>query len=175
MGEIIFVLGGTRSGKSEYAETLAMDSKRVAYIATCICCDKEMESRIDIHRKRRPAEWTTFEEPRNIAAIVPHLNGKFDTVLIDCLTIYTSNLLLDTQEIRLGMEDILKNTKAMITALKSSSCKSIIVSNEVGLGVVPESSLGRKFRDIAGSVNKFVASEADRVFFIVSGIPMKIK
>jgi len=172
MGEIIFVLGGTRSGKSEYAEELAIQANnKVAYIATCICSDKEMESRIDIHKKRRPVEWTTFEEPRNIANLVPTLNKEFNTALIDCLTIYTSNLMFDN----LNKENILTNIKELLTALQSSNCKSIIVSNEVGLGIVPESAMGREFRDIAGEVNKLVASQADTVFFVVSGIPMKIK
>ena len=172
MGKLTLILGGARSGKSEHAETLALNSNsKVAYIATCMWKDGEMEERIKNHQKRRPSSWKTVEEPKNIASIVPAIDKNFDTVIIDCLTIYTSNLIFE----KLSRDEILQNITSMTDALKSASFNTIIVSNEVGMGIVPEQELGRKFRDIAGNVNKLVASVADEVLFIIAGIPMKLK
>ena len=172
MAEITFILGGTRSGKSEYAEKMAIDtSEKVAYFATCISNDEEMDQRILAHKNRRPANWKTIETPYDICSALNQIDTEFKTVLIDCLTIFTSNLLLQ----ELNESEILKKIDLMIKTLKEKNFKAIIVSNEVGLGIVPESSLGREFRDIAGKVNQLVAREADNVFFVVSGIPVKIK
>src|SRR5574344_88585 len=168
MGEITFILGGTRSGKSEFAENLVKnENNKTAYIATCICNDEEMQKRIDLHKKRRPKTWSTIEEPENISNIVPKLNNdNYKTVLIDCLTIYISNLMFNNySEI-----EILKNIENMISSINKSDTKTIIVSNEVGLGIVPESQLGRKFRDIAGKANQIVAKNAKNVYFVVSEI-----
>ncbi len=172
MGEIIFILGGARSGKSSFAESLAKESSdNVAYVATYVPCttDDEMKERINHHQKSRPNFWKTYEEGYNIAPLLKNIDSE--VIVIDCMTIYTSNLLLaDKTE-----EEIKANIAQIIFSLKDVEYKAIIVANEVGLGVVPESPLGRKFRDIAGRVNQAIAKEADSVYFIATGIPLKIK
>lgn len=171
MGKIILVLGGARSGKSTYALELAKKQKRVAFVATCQGLDKEMKERIKLHRDSRPRSWQTFEEPKDIDSLFPKLVNKFDCILLDCLTLLVSNLLLEggSQKTIEG-----KITKAL-ALLRNKKADLIIVSNEVGLGIVPEHKLGRDFRDIAGKVNQAVAKEATEVFFTISGIPTRIK
>lgn len=172
MGKITFVLGGTRSGKSSYAVDAAKSSsEKVAYLATCVPYDDEMHERVKLHRKERPEYWTTFEEPVNLEPLLKDIDSKFEVIIIDCLTLFVSNLLQDDFD-----EDKIKTKlNQVMTALKDVSYNSFIVSNEVGLGIVPESELGRKFRDVAGRANQLVANYADEVFFVVSGLPVKIK
>ncbi|MCX5678280.1 MAG: bifunctional adenosylcobinamide kinase/adenosylcobinamide-phosphate guanylyltransferase [Candidatus Omnitrophica bacterium] len=172
MGKIIFILGGARSGKSNYATALAGKSgKKVAFIATCQGLDEEMRMRITSHRKQRPSSWKTFEEPLDIRKALKNARSGFDAILIDCLTLLVSNLLLK------GVEGaaIEKKITGIIKELKNMKSDSIIVSNEVGLGIVPENNLARDFRDIGGRVNQIVAKEANEVYFLVSGLPVKIK
>jgi len=171
MGKITFILGGARSGKSMYALRLAKKRKRVAFIATCQALDREMQERIRLHQKQRSEHWKTFEEPRNLNSLLMRMGDAFDCILIDCLTLLVSNLILSGYK----KEEVLKEIKAMLTSLRKKRAKVIMVSNEVGLGLVPANKLGRDFRDIAGRVNQAVAEEADEVFFTISGIPMKIK
>lgn len=171
MGKIIFIAGGARSGKSTYAQGLAMKSKSVAFIATCLPLDKEMVNRIKAHKKNRPGHWQTFEEPKDVAAVIKRIGKQFDCILIDCLTLLISNLFLDGY----GQKAIEGKIKEIISSIKSFRGKAIIVSNEVGLGIVPDNLLGRDFRDIAGKVNQIVAKEADKAYFMVVGIPLKIK
>ncbi len=172
MGEIIFVLGGARSGKSSFAESLAKESSdNVAYVATYVpyTTDEEMKERINHHQKSRPSFWKNYEEGYSIAPLLKNIDSE--VIVIDCMTIYTSNLMLaDKTE-----EDIKSNVGQMISSLKDVDYKAIIVANEVGLGVVPETPLGRKFRDIAGRVNQSIAKEADSVYFTAAGIPLKMK
>lgn len=171
-GKIIFVLGGARSGKSSYAIKLAETfGRKVAFIATCQPLDKEMQRRIVLHKKSRSARWQTFEEPQAISSLLKKNRNKFEVILIDCLTLLVSNLLLKNLK-----EDAIENEINMILSiLKKSKAKSIIVSNEVGLGIVPKNRLGRRFRDLAGRINQMVAEKADEVFFMVSGLPLTIK
>lgn len=172
MAKITFILGGARSGKSTYALELAKNSGvSVAFIATCQGLDKEMASRIASHKGSRPGHWRTFEEPRDIGKILEKINGKFECVIIDCMTLLVSNLMLAGYDRDL----IEKRIGDMMKALKNINAKTIIVSNEVGLGIVPKNKLGRDFRDIAGRINQIVAGKADEVIFMVSGIPAKIK
>lgn len=173
MGEIVFVLGGTRSGKSSFAQKLTQnENNKTAYIATCpLSDDIEMQERIDLHQKNRPSKWETFVETQNLTSLIEKIDKTFDTIIIDCLTLYVSNLLMQEET----FECIENNAQNFLSALKKASFKTIIVSNEVGLGIVPESSLGRKFRDIAGKVNQITAEKADNVYFVISGIPTKIK
>ncbi len=171
MGKIVLILGGARSGKSTYALELAKRHKRVALVATCQALDKEMAERIRKHRLLRPKSWTTFEEPKDLAPLLQKIGDGFDCVLIDCLTLLVSNLILS----RHNEETILKKVEEVLRILKKKKAQIIMVSNEVGLGLVPTHKLGRAFRDIAGKVNQMVARQANAVFFIISGIPAKIK
>lgn len=172
MGKIIFILGGARSGKSAYALQLAKKGKsRAAFIATCQELDKEMSERIKFHKKSRPANWQTFEEPYKVSDLVNKVGVKFGVILIDCLTLLVSNLMLKGAKKR----SINREAYNILSALNKIKAKAIIVSNEVGLGIVPNNKLGRNFRDIAGKINQIVAKESDEAYFMVSGIPWKIK
>jgi len=174
MGKITFIVGGARSGKSTQAVKLAKATKKkVVFIATCLPCDKDMSNRVALHKKNRPLSWPVFEEPKDIVSLIKlkKIGSRFDIIIIDCLTLFVSNLLLDGSKNSVVEERISK----MMKILKSIKARSIIVSNEVGLGVHPRTSLGRKFRDLAGRVNQIVAEKSDNVFFMVSGLPLKVK
>ncbi len=173
MNEIIFILGGARSGKSAFAITLAKKSnkKKIAFIATAEALDKEMKERIALHKKHRPQNFQAFEAPCDIEAVLKKIMGKFDIIIIDCLTLFVSNLLLKKYK----EPEICKKMESILGLLKKTKAKSIIISNEVGLGIVPHTKLGRDFRDIAGKVNQLVAQRADNVFFMISGLPWRIK
>jgi len=171
MNKITLILGGARSGKSSYALRLAKKYKKVAFIATCLGLDKEMQERIRLHKESRPKHWKTFEEPRDLARLIGKLGNGFDCILIDCLTLLVSNLILSKN----SQEQILEKIEELLAVLSKKKAKVIMVSNEVGLGLVPVNKLGRDFRDIAGRVNQMVAKNAGEVFFILAGIPLKIK
>ncbi len=172
MSKITFILGGARSGKSKFATEEAKGiGKKVAFIATCKPMDKEMEERISIHKKARPAEWQTFEEPRDIPLLLKKMSRGFEVIIVDCLTLLVSNLLLDGFK----EKDIEENINEILFVLNKLKAHVIIVSNEVGLGIVPDNKLAREFRDIAGRVNQLVAKEANKVFFMTSGLALKIK
>ncbi|MCX5697833.1 MAG: bifunctional adenosylcobinamide kinase/adenosylcobinamide-phosphate guanylyltransferase [Candidatus Omnitrophica bacterium] len=172
MGKITFIIGGARSGKSSKAIALAKEkAASVAFIATCEALDKEMSRRIAAHKRSRPAGWKTFECPRDISLALKKAGNKFEVIIIDCLTLWVSNLLLERTKEKL----IEGKTKRIIAALKKIKGGSIIVSNEVGLGIVPGNELGRAFRDIAGRVNQIVAQGADEVFFMAAGLVVKLK
>lgn len=183
---IIFVTGGARSGKSKFAEEMAKRSeKRSIYIATAQALDEEMAHRIALHRQRRPPEWITIEEPLYVSRALKNINDNkhlagFGTVLLDCLALLVSNWLpLKKAEDPATWEglrkDLLSEIKAMINEAERMNKRIIVVSNEVGLGIVPEYPLGRLYRDLLGQVNQMVAAAADEVYFMVSGIPLKIK
>lgn len=171
MNKITFILGGARSGKSSYALELAKKHKNVAFIATCQALDEEMKKRIKLHQNSRPRHWRTFEESQDVVSILKKMHNKFDCIIIDCLTLLVSNLLLDSEDIK----SIESKIEKILTDLKNKNAHVLIVSNEVGLGVVPANKLGRDFRDIAGKINQVVAGKADEVFFIASGIPLELK
>ncbi|MCK9615044.1 MAG: bifunctional adenosylcobinamide kinase/adenosylcobinamide-phosphate guanylyltransferase [Candidatus Omnitrophica bacterium] len=173
MGKIIFILGGARSGKSSFALKLAKKSKKtkVAFIATGEARDNEMKQRILFHRRSRPSNFKTFEQAHNLSGLLKKIASGFDVIIIDCLTLFVSNLLLKKYDEKKIANEISK----MLTVLKKTHTKAIIVSNEVGLGIVPQTKLGRDFRDIAGKVNQVVAQGADNVFFMVSGLPWRVK
>lgn len=179
MGKIILVTGGARSGKSTFAEKLALKigKNRAAYIATAQIFDDEMESRVKIHRERRGNEWTTFESPFNADKIILQAAENFDVILFDCVTIYLSNFLCnenldDDEKIFADFEKLIKN---LIDAAKNSNATIIFVSNEVGAGIVPENKLARKFRDLAGLANQKIAAESEKVFLTVAGLAVDIK
>jgi adenosyl cobinamide kinase/adenosyl cobinamide phosphate guanylyltransferase len=143
---------------------------RVVFVATCDPQDEEMERRVAEHRKGRPTTWTTIEEPRNVARSIGKATDC-DCIILDCLTLLVTNWLMD----RLEGGTILDRAQELMAACQSAACPVIVVSNEVGLGIVPESALGRQFRDLASTVNQIAARVADEAYFVVSGIPVKLK
>ncbi|MBL7151660.1 MAG: bifunctional adenosylcobinamide kinase/adenosylcobinamide-phosphate guanylyltransferase [Candidatus Omnitrophica bacterium] len=172
MGRITFILGGAKSGKSSLALELAKKSqRRVAFIATSQALDKEMKKRIAIHKRQRPRHWKTFEEPVRLPILLRKIGNKFELIIIDCLTLLVSNLLLKGIKEK-GIEEAVKE---LCLILKEIKANAIIVSNEVGMAIVPENKLARQFRDIAGKVNQVVADKSDEVFFMISGLPLKLK
>jgi adenosylcobinamide kinase/adenosylcobinamide-phosphate guanylyltransferase len=163
---ITLVLGGARSGKSRHAEALVEAlGPPWTYLATAEIYDQEMEARIDTHRRRRSAGWTTREVPLALPAALAEAPGP---VLVDCLTLWLSNLML-------GKHDIEAATAGLEKAMAEARGPVVLVSNEVGLGLVPETPLGRAFRDAQGRVNQRVARLADRVILMVAGLPMVVK
>lgn len=172
MREFIFILGGARSGKSNYAVRLAKElSEKVAYIATCTTPDKEMKERIKLHRIPRPHYWKVIEEGKDISSILTKLKNKYEVVLIDCLGLFVSNLLSD----RLKDKEIKKRLVMLSDTISKSRFTTILVSNEVGSGIVPNNLLARRFRDIVGFTNQLMAKKANEVIFMQSGITIKIK
>ena len=178
-GKLIFITGGARSGKSSFAEKIAAKtSKEVVYIATGQLLDEEMAFRIKKHREKRVNTWETFEEPIEVRELVNRLGLEKEVILIDCLTLLTSNLLLrkeDKVEDSRWQGEILAEIKKLAEVSYKAPAQVIIVSNEVGMGLVPDNPLGRVYRDILGRANSIIADKADKVFMMVSGIPLKIK
>jgi len=174
MGKLILILGGARSGKSSFAvaraKKLSSGQPGVVYVATASGLDEEMRRRIERHRKRRPSSWKTIEERKDISKIFAKL-GKASVVIIDCLTILISNLLLSGEKEAVTLRKI----REFFRSLRKKNLTALIVSNEVGMGIVPENRLGRNFRDIAGQTNQIVAKMADEVYLLEAGIPIKIK
>jgi adenosylcobinamide kinase/adenosylcobinamide-phosphate guanylyltransferase len=171
-GRIYFITGGARSGKSGFAEKLALDLPgRRAYVATAQALDEEMAARIAKHQKDRGAAWDTFEEPLAIPDLLRKLSDRYPVMLLDCLTLWLSNVMAHTE----NDGQVLTRTEDLVCAVKEYRGSSIIVSNEVGLGIVPDNPLARKFRDLAGMLNQTVARAADEVYFTAAGIPIKIK
>lgn len=160
---ITLVLGGARSGKSAYAESLM--PKGGLYIATAEILDDEMQARIEQHKTRRGQNWTTLEAPIDLADALLSTDRP---ALVDCLTLWTSNLLLAERDATLDVDGV-------IAALQSRAADTILVSNEVGLGIVPDNALARAFRDQSGIVNQKIASIADRVVFVAAGLPLVLK
>ena len=178
-GGLTFIVGGARSGKSTRAEQLAARGGRVLYVATAEGRDEEMRSRIAAHRAARPEHWDTLEEPLDPAGALRSVHHRYDTVLIDCLTLWVSNLLLDRQPGSASEADleelILISTRELLDVCAGSRANWIVVSNEVGLGVVPPSPLGRAYRDALGRVNQLVAAQANEVYLMVAGLPLPVK
>ena len=176
---ITLILGGARSGKSSYAQSLAEESgKSVTFIATAQALDEEMSARIQKDRAERPAHWETLEVPFDIASHVQDI--KSDVVILDCMTLLISNLLIqfvedDLVDETLFMPSVQKEVDELLSAIREQNQDWIIVSNEVGLGLVPPYPMGRVYRDALGWANQRLAREADKVIFMVAGIPMVIK
>jgi adenosylcobinamide kinase/adenosylcobinamide-phosphate guanylyltransferase len=181
MGKLTLILGGARSGKSTYAQNMAMECEgKVTYIATAEALDDEMAARIENHKKERPQDWETREIPRELAATLQKNPVEADIVLLDCLTLLVSNLLLNhaSDEEPLDEKSIhakgLAEIEALLGIIQKSPADWIIVSNEVGLGLVPPTLLGRVYRDLLGSLNQKLAARADEVFFLVAGIAIPV-
>lgn len=166
------ILGGARSGKSRYAENLALQSgQEVLYIATAQAHDAEMQTRIEHHRARRPSHWQTVEEPLALAAALQQHARPERLLLVDCLTLWLTNLLcLDDNGQRLQTE-----TKTLLEYLPQLPGDLLLVSNEVGLGVVPLGELTRRYVDEAGRLHQQLAAQLDTVTFMVAGLPLTLK
>ncbi len=174
-GNIILILGGARSGKSSYAQRLAEKlSSKVLFVATAQSLDEEMQKRIQIHRENRPSGWRTLEEPRNIVKALYDQIGDSEVVIIDCLTILVANLLGDNPDDE-AENNVLNEIGALIDYIKTGASTFIIVSNELGLGLVPENKLARVYRDLLGMANQRMAQNAGQVYFLTAGIPLEIK
>lgn len=169
---LTLVLGGARSGKSAYAERLTLelraDGATALYIATAEAGDAEMAARIAQHRARRGSAWATCEETLDLAAALRRESRAGRPILVDCLTLWLSNLML-------AARDIGRETEDLLDALKAAPGPVVLVANEVGLGIVPDNALAREFRDHAGRLNQAVAAVADRVVFMAAGLPMTLK
>lgn len=167
---IVFVTGGARSGKSTYAEGRAARSgEPVTYLATAVAFDAEMRDRIGRHRAERPAHWVTVEEPLNVPAAVQH--AETPVLLLDCLSVWVNNLMFhdwtDAQ--------ILAATDDLVSAARNHAGTVILVTNEVGLGIVPDNALSRRYRDVLGWVNQRCAQASDEAYLLVSGLPLTLK
>jgi len=171
--EIVFVIGGCRSGKSSYAMQTAekVPAEQKIFIATCVPQDDEMKRRVARHQKERSQNWVTVEAPLDLPEAILQNSRRGDVILIDCLTLWVSNLLIET-----GDEKKIEDTiPQLIEALQKATCPIVLVSNEVGTGIVPENQLARQFRDITGWVNQAVARCANKVVWMVAGIPVTVK
>jgi adenosylcobinamide kinase/adenosylcobinamide-phosphate guanylyltransferase len=181
---LILITGGARAGKSTFAEALAADRAGhdgVCYVATAEARDDDMAARIAAHRAIRPAEWVTIEVPRGVADRLSEHGGPaipVGAVLIDCLTMLVSNVLLAHPE-SAGVADVWPALEVEVDGIirfaRAAATTTIVVTNEVGLGVVPPTPLGRVYRDLLGKANQRLAAAADEVFLVVAGIPLEIK
>lgn len=178
--ELIFVLGGARAGKSRFAQQLAhtkamATGAAVCFIATAEALDEDMQGRILRHRAERPAEWRTIEEPRALAAAYAQA-AEAGVVLVDCLTLLVSNWLLALPNDETQCCNALETTlAAFLQTFSRREQTVIVVSNEVGLGIVPDNALARRYRDLLGMVNQSVAAAATEVYFLVAGLPWRIR
>jgi len=169
---MIFITGGCRSGKSRFALDYANQhfSKKL-FLATCEVLDEEMAQRIENHKKVRGPEWQTIEEPIEIVNKIREYGGDGEVILIDCLTLWLYNLLMKwDNDLR-----IIDETDKLINFIKQSKISFILVSNEVGMGIVPADPLSRRYRDLLGTINQRIAEALDTVIFMVSGIPIFLK
>jgi len=167
------VLGGCRSGKSSYALETAQkfSGTKKVFIATCVPRDDEMKLRVTRHQQERNRHWHTVEAPLHLAEAIVEAGGKASVLLVDCLTLWVNNLLMENYD----SEQILDLVQSLTHSVSSVTCPVILVSNEVGTGIVPENKLARLYRDLVGSTNQAVAACADQVVWTVAGIPVVIK
>ena len=172
--ELVLILGGARSGKSSFAQRLAKKvSGNVLFLATAQAGDDEMAERIARHKASRPATWRTIEEPLELASALQRETASADVVIVDCLILWLSNYLL--REGSASETEVLGQVDRLLDVYEKGTASYIIVSGEVGLGLVPPYPLGRTYRDILGWVNQKVAKRANKVFLMVAGIPLELK
>lgn len=166
----ILVLGGARSGKTGFAERLAMRAgSKPAYLATAQALDAEMRDRVQSHKEQRQGRFATIEEPLELAAAIRTAARSHDVILVDCLTLWITNLIVANRDVAAAVEELL------VTLADVKSTRVILVSNEVGLGIVPDNAMARMFRDLAGSAHQRLADICDDVYFVVAGLPMVLK
>jgi len=173
MGTVRLITGGARSGKSAHALTLAEQAPgaRRFFIATAEPLDDEMRERIAHHRANRSADFATIEEPIAIGAALSKLTRHADIVVVDCLTLWISNLLMANR----GDEEILDEARGLAATMAGAPFASIVVTDEVGAGIVPENAMARRFRDLLGWTNQMIAQSAERLVLMVAGYPMRVK
>lgn len=166
----VLVLGGARSGKSAFAEKLVLESEDVPhYIATGRAWDGEMKARIAQHRIQRGDRWITHEEPLELVEALSRIDAVSNTILVDCLTLWVTNLMMDEGR------DVEASFEPLIQHATTAKARIVFVSNEVGLGIVPENRMAREFRDHAGRLHQKIAAVASEVYFIAAGLPLKMK
>jgi adenosylcobinamide kinase/adenosylcobinamide-phosphate guanylyltransferase len=168
MSRVTLVLGGARSGKSRHAETLATRHKQRIYLATAEIIDAEMRERVDLHRAQRGKGWQTLEVPLDLVAALRAADRPNGFILVECLTIWVNNLIYHDK-------DVADEVRRLCDTLPKLKGRVVLVSNEVGLGIVPDNALARRFRDEAGRANQALAAAADDVIFIAAGLPMVLK
>jgi adenosylcobinamide kinase/adenosylcobinamide-phosphate guanylyltransferase len=171
-GSVTLVLGGARSGKSRYAQQLAGQSRHVVFLATAKASDEEMHAKIERHREDRPKEWPTVEEPLDLPKVLAEHEVASEVIVVDCLTIFAANLLEAEGEDSNAIE---RRVEALCEALRTVRCNVVLVSNEVGSGVVPAYPVGCRYRDLLGEINQKVARVADDVVLMVAGLPLALK
>ena len=180
-GKLTLILGGARSGKSRRAEMMASETAgEVLYVATAEPHDEEMRERIEAHRASRPGTWTTVEAPLQVGERIQRADLEPDVVLLDCITLLANNVFgpdsaEDPQDAPRAEMRLEREIDALLQAQRSSNAHWILVSNEVGLGIVPPYPLGRAYRDALGRANQRLAEAADEVLFMVAGLPMVVK
>jgi len=175
--QLVLITGGARSGKSAFAQKLAAElGRRVTFVATAEARDEEMRRRIEQHRRARPAHWRTVEAPLRAAEAVAAEIPRADVILLDCLGLLIANL-MDDRSPDCGEQDdeFEQAVSELLQAYETGSASLVVVTNEVGMGVVPAYPLGRAFRDCLGRANQVIARSADRVYFIVAGMPVELK
>ncbi|WBW98937.1 bifunctional adenosylcobinamide kinase/adenosylcobinamide-phosphate guanylyltransferase [Oceanirhabdus sp. W0125-5] len=182
MSKITLVTGGSRSGKSSFAESLFEGRDDVLYIATAIVTDKEMENRIKRHREDRNSNWETYEGHKNLNKAIEGTDKKY--VLLDCVTVMMTNLLFDKERdydnmqkdaLDSIMDEMKHEFKLLIDSCRENDKELVMVTNEVGSGIVPEYKISRVFRDIAGWINQYIAKLSDEVYIVACGLPLKLK
>lgn len=185
MSRIVFVTGGARSGKSSFAESLCKaQNNATAYIATSIPFDKEMKTRIKKHQASRPSSWSTYEVYKDIHKIIPDIAKTHQTLILDCVTLMVNNLLFKSNidfdtcddqvidEIELAISE---QVAYLIHATQKTDLYAVIVTNEIGMGIIGATRLTRIYTDIIGRINQQIAAKSDEVYLVVSGIPVKIR
>ena len=172
----VLISGGARSGKSYYAQKLAEQSGAgVIFVATAEALDDEMKTRIENHKKTRPATWLTLEAPRDIGACLQKCLSEQEFVIIDCITLLVSNILGQCSDNDKAEALVIQEINSLVECMKISNATFIIVTNEVGLGIVPDNDLARLYRDVLGRANQILAQFATDVYLMVAGIPLQIK
>lgn len=167
--KVILVLGGARSGKSVFAEGLIEKSDLAkVYVATGQAFDREMSDRIDMHRARRGSDWNSVEDPIDLSGVLKSVAAPDKAVLVDCLTLWVTNLMMEDK-------DVLSESNLLVDVLPKLPGLVVLVSSEVGLGLVPDNYMARSFRDHAGRLHQMIAAIADEVYFVAAGLPLKMK
>jgi len=180
MGRLLLVLGGARSGKSAYAQQVAQElgGSRVLFVATAQAWDEEMAQRIAQHRQERPAAWRTLEAPHHVGQAIALELDDAVVVLVDCLTLLVSNTILrlsESPDPAVAAAAVQAELTALSQTCQGTAATYVVVSNEVGLGLVPDNPLGRLYRDLLGRANQTLAAQAEAVYFMVAGLPVEVK